>query len=255
MVSRPANVAGAGAQPGRKAHRRAGLRVLVPGAAQWSWRQRERAAVFFGSFATALLVGLFTWGTKTSAAILVFAFGMHVASAADAIRQGAFPGFGRWVPTVSASVGLGLGCYAPALALASVLAWPGLGAGDLREGFLINRWAYGSSEPSLGHWIWFEPSDGRGYGVAEVVAGPGQGVDWADGSLTVDGRESPWKPARSTWPPNRLSFTVPDGHVLIGAMPGSGQSVSCGFVLLPRERIAGRAWARMYPVWARKILL
>src|SRR5438477_4641868 len=103
MVSRPANVARREPEASRKTHRRAGLRILFPGAAQWSWRQRERAAVFFGSFATALVVGLFTWGTKTSVAILVFAFGMHVASAADAIRQGAFPGFGRWVPTVSAS--------------------------------------------------------------------------------------------------------------------------------------------------------
>ena len=48
----------------------AGLRILVPGYAQWSWRQRERALVFFGSFAAALLVGLFAWGTRTGAAVL-----------------------------------------------------------------------------------------------------------------------------------------------------------------------------------------
>src|SRR5262249_40008014 len=74
---------------------RGGLWVLVPGGAQWWWGQRERASVFFGTFSAALVVGLFTWGTSASAAILLFAFAAHVASAADAIRQGAFPGFGR----------------------------------------------------------------------------------------------------------------------------------------------------------------
>src|SRR5689334_15841911 len=33
-----------------RAKSRAGLKILIPGYVQWTWRQRERAAVLFGSF-------------------------------------------------------------------------------------------------------------------------------------------------------------------------------------------------------------
>src|SRR5690349_21056919 len=89
----------------------AGLKVLIPGYAQWSWRQRERGAVLFGSFATALVVAAFAWGTWVGLVVLAFAFGTHVVSVVDVVRQGSFPGFGRWMPLVSASGGLAVGVY------------------------------------------------------------------------------------------------------------------------------------------------
>ena len=134
--------------------RPAGLKILIPGYPQWGWRQRERAGVLFGTFAAAGIVGLFAWGTRTGMAMLGLAFLTHVTSAADAIRQHAFPGFGRWVPTVSASVGLGVGCYVPALAMASILAWPESRDGAPHEGYLITRWAYRTVEPRPGDWVW-----------------------------------------------------------------------------------------------------
>src|SRR5262249_27631362 len=142
MVRRPASGRGPCPLAGGPAAAPAGGRLLIPGWPQWSWGQRDRALVFFGWFATALGVGLFTWGTPWSVLSLAFAYVAHVASATDAIRQGAFPGFGRWVPTVSATTGLGLGCYLPALALGSVLAWPAPRAEAPRERYLVNRWAY-----------------------------------------------------------------------------------------------------------------
>ena len=234
--------------------RPAGWRVLIPGAAQWSWRQPGRAAVLFGSFATSALVGLFCWGTPLGAAVLAFAFAAHVTSAADAIRQGAFPGFGRMVPTVSASVGLGLGCYAPALALASVLAWPGARLGDGQETYLVNRWAYRDDDPRAGHWAWLAAPGGGEHGVAQVLAGPGQGVQWSDGHLWVGGQEVPWKPPRGAQPPRYMAFAVPDDQVLIAAGPPRRGAASSGMVLVPRRRLAGRAWARLYPVWGRRLL-
>ena len=104
-------------------HRPAGLRILIPGYPQWVWNQTERAAALGGMYAASMAVAFFSWGTRIGLVMLALAFLAHVSSAADAIRQAAFPGFGRWVPTVSAGFGLGLGCYAPVLALASVLAW------------------------------------------------------------------------------------------------------------------------------------
>src|SRR5436305_4037899 len=140
MVSRIQGGSGPRSDLADRPTRSVGLRILIPGYPQWAWRQRERALVLFGSFAASLGAGVFAWGTRPSLVILAFAFGTHVVSAADAIRQAAFPGFGRWVPVVSASAGLGLGGYGPMLALAAVRAWPGFGGGSARDGYLINPW-------------------------------------------------------------------------------------------------------------------
>src|SRR5437762_10338347 len=84
----------------------AGFRVLVPGAAQWCWGQRERAAVLFGSFAAGVISSAFAWGTVTGLAMLGFAFLTHVASTVDVVRQSAFPGPGRWATLAGVSGGL-----------------------------------------------------------------------------------------------------------------------------------------------------
>src|SRR5687768_17062811 len=105
MSVRPAGVA-----PGER--RPAGPRVVVPGWAQWAWGEPERARVYFGTWAASLAMAVFAWGTRLSVALVVLAFVTHVAAAADAVRRGAFPGFGRWVPLFSALAGLGLVAYA-----------------------------------------------------------------------------------------------------------------------------------------------
>src|ERR1700722_15826609 len=88
-----------------------GLWMLVPGWPQLAWSQRERGLVLLGSFFASLAMAIFLWGTHFGWLILIFAFGTHVVSVADGIRQSAFPGFGRWVPVWSASASLGMGCY------------------------------------------------------------------------------------------------------------------------------------------------
>jgi hypothetical protein len=157
--------------------RPAGLRVLVPGYAQWRWRQRERALVLFGSFVASLGVGVFVWGTRASFLILLFAFGTHVVSVADVIRQSAFPGYGRLVPMVSASAGLGFGCYAPAAALAMVYAWPGFGGERASDGYLINRGAYWSSPPATGETAWARLPTAAGR--SRSGSWPGLGSGWS----------------------------------------------------------------------------
>src|SRR5262245_57243487 len=106
-----------GAGPGPGVRRPAGFRVLIPGCAQWAWGQRERGAVLFGSVAAAMAVSAFVWGTPLSLAVLAFAFGAHVTSVVDALRQAAFPALGRWAGWLTATGWLGGGVYLPALAL------------------------------------------------------------------------------------------------------------------------------------------
>jgi len=246
---RSASACGVG--PGRAA----GLRALVPGLPQWGWRQPERALVLFGSFASALAMGLMAWGTWGGLALLAFAFGAHVTSTVDVIRQAAFPGFGRLVPWASASFGLGLGCYAPALAVASVLAWPAMKPGD---GYLVDRRAFLHREPAPGEWAWVRPDDGGAARVARVIATAGQAVAWAEDRLRVGGQPVPGGRELAGWRPGELAFDVPEGFVLVtaeAATPGGPAAGGrCGLQLVPRRQVAGRAWARLYPIWARRLL-
>ena len=129
--------------------RSVGPLILIPGYPQWSWRQKERALVLIGSYLVALLVGVLTWGTSVGLGVLAFAFVTHAFSAADAIRQYAFPGFGRMMPGITVSTGLGVVCYGPALLMASVFAWPITLDERPREGYFINRWAFSDASTAV----------------------------------------------------------------------------------------------------------
>jgi hypothetical protein len=238
---------------------RAGLRILIPGYPQWAWRQRERALVLFGSFVISLGVGLFAWGTRASVAILAFACLTHMTSVADVIRQSAFPGFGRWVPVASASAALGLGCYGPGLAVAMVCAWPGFRGDALEEGYLINRGAYWASDPASGEWAWVLLPGKRNPRALRVLAGPGQTVEWSESGLRVGDLGVPWTPPLTSRRPRELAFTVPQGQVLVAqeASQRGGEpktATTCGLVLVAKDRVAGRAWARLYPIWDRGLI-
>ena len=233
----------------------AGLRILIPGYPQLLWGQTERAAALGGTFAAAIFVALFAWGSRMGLAMLALAFLSHVTSAADAIRQGAFPGFGRWVPTVAASMSLGLGCYAPALAVVSVLAWTEGPAGAEHERYAINLWAFRSSEPRSGDWVWYRSADGGGFGLGRVVAGPGKSVEWFAEGLTVDGLPLDWRPTAPQGAPSDLALIVPQGQVLVStASANPARATSSGIRLVSLDGVVGRPWARLYPVWTRRFL-
>jgi hypothetical protein len=230
--------------------------ILVPGYPQWSWSQRERAFVLFGSFLAALTVGVFTWGSLISLAVLAFAFLTHAFSAADAIRQYAFPGFGRMVPALSASAGLGAVCYAPVLVMASVYAWPIVLDENPREGYLVNRWAYGEEVPKTGETVWLRSSRGARPKVARVLAGPNQRIEWSGGVFRVDDQVVEDSPFGLTGSPGELKLTIPEGRLMVafGADPKRGNGVPGGWEIVDRSDIRGRAWARSYPIWDRRLL-
>jgi Signal peptidase, peptidase S26 len=233
-----------------------GPRILIPGYPQWSWRQRDRALVLFGSYLTALAVGVLAWGTTIGMGVLLFAFATHAFSAADAIRQYAFPGFGRLVPAISASAGLGAFCYAPALVMASVYAWPIALDERPREGYLVNRWAYGDQPPSPGETVWLRPTRGARPKVARVVAGEGQRVEWSGDQFRVDGQVVEESPFRTPGSPGGLELTIPEGHVLVtfGGDPKRGKGLPGGWEIVDRSDVRGRAGARSYPIWDRQLL-
>ena len=234
-------------------------RVVVPGWPQWRRGQRGRAMVLAGSFSSAMMVALFAWGTGPGAMLLGFAALAHSASMADAIRQGAFPGFGPWAPWLSAAAGLGGGGYAPALMIAMQFACPAWTEGGV---YLINRSAFDGRGPEAGHWVWLD-AEGPGWrrGVALVVAVGGQRVSWSEGVLRVDGSPASIPPGvidqerRS-----RGEFSVPEGALLVfgeeqdlgdrGLEEPEGGRLS----LVATDRAIGRAWARYFPIWSRGLL-
>ena len=234
----------------------AGLRILIPGYPQWSWRQRERAIALFGSFAAALVVGAFAWGTPTGVAILFFAFGAHVLSVVDVVRQSAFPGFGRWMPLASASGGLALAVYAPALAFASLVAWPVPGQGVTANGYLVNRVAYRGAEPRRGDCVWLRADHRGDPRVGLVVATSGEEVQWNGKQLRIDGKTVPLEAVfPASLAPDELAFTIPEGHMLVS----SDLSLVSGFssdslTMVARDHVKGRAWAQFYPLWNRRLL-
>lgn len=244
-------------QPGGGSGPRTGLRILVPGLPQWAWRQRGRAAVLFGSYLSALGVGLFAWGTLAGAAMLAFAIMAHVASAADVVRQRAFPGFGRWVPVVSASTGLGLG-YAPLLGSLWMVAWPGERPDVPGEGYLVNLWAYRAAVPQTGDWVWYERPDGSGFCLGRVAAWSGQEAEWFESGLRVAGVPVGWvrSPGGANEALRHLVLTVPADYVLLAppadALPDVGDAT--GLDLVEAARIRGRVWAQHAPLWQRRLM-
>jgi hypothetical protein len=239
-----------------RARRWPGLAMLVPGAPQWLWHQRERAILLGGSYAAALGVGAFAWGTAVGAVLVAFAYAVHVASAADAIAQWAFPGFGRRVPTTAAALALGVGIYGPLAVLGALVAWPGVESHGPRAEFAVDRLAYRGEgrTPGRGDYVWLAPRAAKSRGrLARVLARPGDEVAWSRGRLEVDGRRVPLAPFRPGQDPESLAFTVPDGHLLV-AYQTDDPLAPRGWELVPAGRVEGRAWAQLYPIWDRRLL-
>ena len=235
----------------------AGWRVLVPGYPHLYWGQHDQAVVFFLFHLAATLIGLFAWGTWLSLLMLGFAFVAHAVSAADAIKQAAYPKFGPMVPMLTAFVGLGAVCYAPMMILGSMFAWPVFADQGSREGYWVNRWAYrGALGPKHGETIWLRDSQRVRPRLARVLANEGQRVRWAENQLEVDDQPTNLNLLHLGGSSHALELIVPERHVLVSFHDNLSepQAEAAGWEIVAHDEIHGRAWARSYPVWDRAIL-
>ena len=57
----------------------------IPGLAAWRRGDRERGMVLFGSFASALSMAIFAWGTTLGVLMILVVFAAHVAALVDLI--------------------------------------------------------------------------------------------------------------------------------------------------------------------------
>jgi hypothetical protein len=235
-----------------------GVCVLVPGLAQWRWGQRERGMTLMGSFIASAAIAGFVWGTTVGLALLAFAYVTHVFSASDAIRQRSFPAPSRVMTWAGTSALLGVTLYLPILTLAMLFAWPGANGRSGAERYLVNCWAYRTAGPQREDWVWYQSSGRSESRVGQVVAGQGQEVSWIGNVLQIDGRGVPevTNPFRSPTPANEVYYRVPAGCVLIAPKAEIlGNRMSEALTIVSLEQISGRAWARMYPIRERRLLL
>ena len=240
-----------------KSRHRTGLSALVPGVPQWWWGQRERGFVLFSSYFASSAMALFTWGTVTGLALLIFAYLTHLVSVSDALAQESFPPQSRIVRGLGVSLGLGLCVYLPTLTMAALFAWPGLRGGSEIDGYLVNCWAYRGTEPQCDEWVCYRATPEGEPRVGRIVAVDGQNIEWLDDSLLVNSRrvDTLEGPFRGIRPPKKLSYRIPEGHVLIYPEVRTTHGAAAeGLVIVARERIVGRAWARIYPIRERHLL-
>jgi len=233
-----------------------GLKLLVPGWPQLSWKQRDRATVLMGSFITALAVATWTWGTWASWGFSVFVFLCQVSSATDALRQSSFPVYSRRTALVLVSLSIGFVLYMPVIVVLSTLAWPGFSEPGTGTGYAVNRWAYRNATPRVGDWIWTRlQSHGKPH-AAQIVATGGQEVEWTGRNWRIDGLPCPLKGSlRLTAWPQVCRFHVPSDQVLVEPEETEASTSAIGpLVLVPSDAIVGRAWARLYPMWDRHLL-
>ena len=234
-----------------------GLKMMVPGWPHFSWGQHQRGWALVGSFAVALLVGLWTWGTWLAWGFFAFAFITHVTSTTDVLRQSSFPNYPSRTALVFVSGALASVFYLPALCVLSEVARPGFEPAGTGGGFLVNCWAYhGGVAPREGQWIWMRLPPLGQQRAGRVVAVSGQEVQWTGRRWRVDGQECPLHspPRLAAWP-QTCRFKVPSNQILVEPADEGATTPSLGpLVLVSPDRIIGRAWAHFYPVWDRRLL-
>lgn len=256
-LERPGRSPQSGQIPSRSAiSLRLDWRVLVPGLTQITWCQRERGLVFLLSFLTSLGTSLFCWGNWFGWCFLAFCGLTHLAAYLDLARQCAFPVFRRNTAVAAAALGLGLTLYLPFGLLLHSYAFATSADASTGVGYLVNCLAYLEKEPSPGQTIWMQLSPASTPRAGEVLAVAGQAVEWTGRTWQVDGNKIQSKhPGSLPHFPGAWGFQVPPNHVLIEPEAASSAvEPGSGLVIVSRDQIVGRAWARYYPFWERCLL-
>jgi hypothetical protein len=198
----------------------------------------------------------FCWGTFLGSSLFGFAMLCHLFSVVDALRQWSFPVFPRRIALSATFVGMGVILYLPAMVLLWLCALPTQADRLSGAGYLVNRLAYQQKEPSPGQWIWLRSAPSRTPLAGRIVAVAGQEVECIGRRWRVDGGEVqlPY-PGPPTDYPDGWRFRVPKDHVLVGTETrGAKTEVPSPLIIVARDQIVGRAWARYYPLWDRSLL-
>lgn len=232
-----------------------GLGTLVPGLLQRRWGQGQRLGVL-RLVCVRARDRILELGDKPGLGLPALAFFTHVSSVTDVLRQWSFPVYPAKRSLVLVSLSLGLILYLPVITALSILAWPGFEPASTGVGFLVDRHAYREKGPSQGQWVWVHPSASEEAKAARVVAVSGEEVEWTGHNWKVDGKDCDLLATGrfKSWP-QACRFKIPPNHILVEPRDDGVSDLAIGpVVLVPPERIIGRAWVQYYPVWDRRLL-
>jgi TM2 domain-containing membrane protein YozV len=254
-TSRPRRACGRQVHPQRAFYSQPALGLIVPGFAQITWGQGHRGSVFLLTFISALSTILFSWGSVLGWGFFGLALVTHLVSSLDILHQRSFPVFPRITALAATSVATILFIYLPMAAVLELYAFPAHSEHSTNAGYLVNRLAYEAAEPSTGDWIWLRISPTGSSQAGLVVGVAGQEVEWTGRGWKVDGRDIALETGPFPYYPKGWHFRVPDRHVLIGPeLDAARIEQMAPLVIVGRDQIVGRAWARYYPFWDRCLL-
>ncbi len=232
------------------------LALLLPGFHQRRRGQTELGWLCAGTYASALVVGLFSWGTTCGALLVLVAFTVHVLGLGDALRARSFPPFSPTATFASAFTTLSL-AYTPLLAIAYALAWPvpQTNPEPQAPSYLANRWAYRHQEPRRGDWICYDGPQGPGRHIGIVRAQQGQRLDLRSDAFWLNDRFLAHSlPGMIAPAPSSAAPLVPAGRLLIQDLdshPASGSTTTAIFRQVELRQVRGQVWARHWPLRER----
>ncbi|MFO0890311.1 MAG: hypothetical protein U0790_14360 [Isosphaeraceae bacterium] len=232
------------------------FRILVPGWTQLHWGQRERGLVFAGSWLSASATALVCWGSGFGWLFVGFSILWQVVATLDVLRQTAFPAFPRRIALAAVLVAAGILIDLPVGSVLWTYAWPTEADRMNGAAYLVNRRAYLDGSPLQGHWIWLRGAPSLTPRSGLVLAVADQEVECVGRRWRVDGRdvELPF-PGPETDFPGSWRFRVPKDHVLVGPDGRAAKArMPSPLIIVARDQIVGRAWARVYPLWDRSLL-
>jgi hypothetical protein len=204
---------------------------------------------------SALSTSLLCWGSHLGWGFFGLALVTHLVSSLDALHQRSFPVFPRVTALTATSMATILFIYLPIAALLELYAFPAQCENSTSAGYLVNRLAYDSAEPAKGDWIWLRLSPTGTFRAGLVVGVAGQEVEWTGRGWKVDGRVIALQAGSFPYYPKGWHFRVPDRHVLIGPeLDAARIEQMAPLIIVGRDQIVGRAWARYYPFWDRCLL-
>ncbi len=248
------------------------VRLIVPGWATWYRGRPARGLTFFAAFVGLLLSGIVLFGTGLGSVLLGLAFGVHVASAVDAMI-GKFAEFNsRLMFTLACGLALLFLVYLPIGFFVGRVATPiqiTQAIGVFQRGDVL--WYDRSADVAADDLVYYNVPETRVAGrlasgqaanfvfqnqwINRVLAVGGQTVAWDGSRLQVDGSPIVWQGRTDFGIAPGESFVVPAGYVLIPPETLVVRDVHFDvatwrrLALVPRGSVIGQIYFRSLPLW------
>ena len=245
------------------------LRCIIPGWANIYTGHRSRGIILLASYLVLAFCGIWMLGTQTGAAILGFAFAIHLFSVVSAL----VPNFDTYRDKLifTGICGAVLACcvYVPTGWIFSRVATPltiNSWLPPFQSGDVV--WYHRTSSPRAGQYVLYNSAEldanipaarhtmfiaEAGLRINRVIATEGQILSWDHETMLIDNQPVPWQ-LPATYSSVFSSVTVPPGFILIdpsnfipGGVPGAAvtEGQVHGQAFETNIQIDARIWSQL----------